>query len=299
MQPVVNIQMRRDVKAPAVDWDIQQLDLKQRNELKERLVPFLLHDEDEYRAVLSYLHMKFPDLMDVYYGDGRRFQWRYKEFPNKIDVFDNVSRKRFDMYALVYCDSERDMEPVCVGGSYFCRIGAIRNPWTHQIVPGQKINPHTTTVRAGRGYRLFVDPNYRRLGLAQDQWLTEAALYRDCDVHYQVERQTYAALKVTQSIFDNPEKCYILERRNLQLMQQNEAVKCVMDYFDHSLVRKFKALPENLRNFRNPADWRFLEREGLTIEELVAPWYDETLPQDRQRVVRKIKHEEAANRNMK
>lgn len=277
---------RTEMSVEPVQWDVERLTQSEKERIKSGLVAALIHDEDQYRAVLSYMHLKYPDLMDVYLWDGRRFQWMYKEFPDKIDIFDPVSKKRFDMYGLVYYDKERDMEPVCVGGSYFCKIGAIRNPWTHQIVPGQKINKHTTTVRAGRGYRLFVDPDYRRLGLAQDQWLTEAKLYRDCDVHYQVERQTYAALKVTQSIFDNPEKCYILERRNLELMQKHEAIKCVMDYFDSSLVRGFEALPENLKDFRNEPDWRFLEREGLTVEELVEPWYkrDRMMPEHRRRV---------------
>lgn len=255
-----------------VDWNVSTLTNDDKKRIRSRLVAALVHDEDEYRAILSYFHMKYPDLMDLFENDGKQFQWCYKTFDRKIMVFDQVSRKKFDMYGLVYYDRERDMEPVAVGGSYFRKIGAIRDPWTHHVIPGQKINKHTTTIRAGHGYRLFIDPDYRRLGLAKDQWLTEAQLYRDCDVHYQKERQTYAALKVTQSIFDRPEKCYILDRRNPHLIRDTDNVKCIMDYFDSSLVKNFRRMPENLKNFRNEPHWEFLEREGLTIEELIKPW---------------------------
>lgn len=268
----VTEEMRYIPHLDEVLWDITKASKEIKKKIKSRLVAAIIHDENEYRAILSYFHMKYPDLMDVYENDGRKFQWKYITYPNKIMVFDSVSHKKFDMYGLVYYDKERDMEPIAIGGSYFRKIGALRDPWTHQILPGQPINKHTTTVRAGRGYRLFIDPDYRRLGLAQDQWLTEAQLYRDCSVHYQRERQTYAALRVTQSIFDNPNKCYILERRRECNIKDDDNIKVVMDYFDQSLIKNFKKMPENLKNFRNDPDWRFLERENLTIKELIQPW---------------------------
>ena len=271
----VNKEMRYIPNIEPVPWNVNNLDKKTKKDIKSRLVAAIIHDEDEYRALLSYFHKKFPDLMDYEYGDGKQFQWKYLSYPDKIEVYDKVSKKKFDMYGLVYYDSERDMEPIAVGGSYFRTIGAIRDPWTHQIIPGQKINKHTTTIRAGRGYRLFIDPDYRRMGLAQDQWLTEAQLYRDCDVYYQRERQTYAALKVTQSIFDDPNKCYILNRKNVDLIRDNDNIKCVMDYRDISLIKNFRRMPKNLQNFRNEANWRFLARENLSIDELVKPWNDD------------------------
>lgn len=267
---LVDETMRYKPNVEDVIWDVKNLDKKTKKYIKSRLVASIIHTEEEYQAVIAYFHKKYPDLMDIFKDDGEKFQWCYKVFDNKIEVFDKVSRKKFDMYGLIYYDKERNMEPVAVGGSYFRKIGAIRDPWTHAIIPGQKINKHFTTVRSGRGYRLFIDPDYRRLGLAQDQWLTEAQLYRDCDVQFQRERQTYAALKVTQSIFDDPNKCFILEQRHI--IRDNDNIKCVMDYFDHSLIKKFKAMPKNLKDFRNEPDWTFLEREGLTIEELTEPW---------------------------
>lgn len=273
MSNKVNINDRfiPSIKEPT--WDIDTLSKEERNKIKDRIVVSLIHDEDEYRAILSYFHKKFPDLMDFYYGDGRKFQWRYKSFGNKITVQDSVSKKSFDMYGLVYYDSERDYEPIAIGGSYFRNIGAIRNPKTREILPGQPINKHTNTIRSGRGYRLFIDPNYRRMGLATDQWLTEAQLYRDCFVYYQRERQTHQALEVTQKMFDDPNSCYILESTsNLKFL---DYIKIVMDYRDSSLIRKFNELQDNIKDFRNEAKWNFLEREGLTIDELVKPWYED------------------------
>lgn len=272
MSKLVNKEMRYKPNIESVNWDINTANKETKKKIKSRLVAAIIYSEDEYRAILSYFHMKYPDLMDIYENDGKKFQWKYITYPNKITVFDKISKKKFDMYGLVYYDKERDMEPIAIGGSYFRKIGALRDPWNHQIIPGQKINKHTTTVRAGRGYRLFIDPDYRRLGLARDQWLTEAQLYRDCDVHYQKERQTFAALKVTQSIFDNPDKCYIIERRHKDNIRDDDNIRCVMDYFDKSLIKNFKNIPANIQKFRNEPNWRFLERENLTIEELIKPW---------------------------
>lgn len=253
-------------------WDINNLSKEEKIQIKSRLVCGLIHNENEYRSILSYMHMKYPDLMDIRKNDGKIFQWRYASFDNKIEVYDTKTKNKFDMYGLIYYDSERDMEPIAIGGSYFRSVGALRNPWTNKIIPGQKINKHTTTIRIGRGYRLFIDPDYRRMGLAQDQWLTEAELYRDCNVQFQRERQTYAALKVTQSIFDDPNKCYILNKRDLKTIRDNDNIKIAMDYNDKSLIENFNKLPENLKNFKLPANWKFLERENLTIEELIKPW---------------------------
>jgi hypothetical protein len=44
-----------------------------------------------------------------------------------------------------------------------------------------------------------------------------------------------------------------------------------MDYFDSSLIKNFKKIPLNLQDFRKEADWTFLKRENLTIEELIKP----------------------------
>ena len=264
-----------------VTWDInnlpsdKELKNKIKKEIKSRIVVSIIHSEDEYRAILSYFHMKYPDLMDYYLGDGKRFSWKYKTFENKIQVYDHVSKKKFDMYGLVYYDKERDYEPIAIGGSYFRKIGAIRDPWSHQIIPGQKVNKHFTTVRSGRGYRIFIDPDYRRLGLAKDQWLTEAQLYRDCEVQFQRERQTYAALKVTQSMFDDPNKCFILNKIRKDLIRDSDNIKCVMDYNDKSLIKNFKSMPNNMKNFRNEPHWNFLDREKLTINELIEPWKEE------------------------
>lgn len=253
-------------------WDITKATKEEKARIKSHLVPALTHDENEYRAVLSYLHMKFPDLMDYGYGDGGKFQWRYKTFKNKTIAFDEISRKPFDMYALVYYDASRDMEPVAIGGSYIRKTGAIRDPFTHQIKEDQLLNKHTSQIRCGHGYVLFVDPNYRRLGLARDQWLTEAQLYRDSNVHYQKENQTYAALMVTLSMFADKSKCHILSRTRLENIKESSNTKIIMDYFDPELEKNFENLSDNLKDFRHDFDWRFLDREHLSFDTLLEPW---------------------------
>ena len=267
---------RMETNAPKANWDINALDKSDRSKIRNRLVARLTHDENEYRAVLSYLHMKFPDLMDVGpgdgFGDGRLFQWRYHTFQGKVKAYDQVQKVDWDMYALVYYDPERDMEPVAVGGSYLRETGAIRDPYTHAVLEDQVMNKHTTKIRCGHGYVLFVDPSYRRMGLARDQWITEAQLYRDSNVHYQKENQTYAALQVTLSMFGDVSKCHVLSGTPLERVREGMNTKIIMDYFDDELVAAFNDLPKGLLDFRGRFDETFLKREGLTVEQLVKPW---------------------------
>ena len=257
------------------NWDIKTATKGEREKIKSNLVVGITYDEKEYQAVISYLHMKYPDLMDKN-PEGMNLQWHYSPRKNKLNV-SQTENKNIDMYAFCIYDKSRDMEPVSFGGSYFSLVSII-DP--DSIDNKFKLNAYGKKddngkyMARGNGYVLFVDPDYRRMGLAQDQWLIEAQLYRDCEVYYQKERQTYSALMVTRSIFDNPDKCYILEKRNLDLVNDSDNIKCIMDYRDTSLIKNFKKMPENLKDFRKPADWTFLKRENLTIEELVKPWYE-------------------------
>lgn len=255
-----------------VEWDVSNITNLEKEKIKNRLVVGITHNEDDFKAILSYLHLKYPDLMDYYIDDGKKFQWKYHVYNNKISAYDAISKNKFDMYGLVYYDILRDMEPIAIGASYLREAGGMRNPKTHKLIENQIINKHTSKIRVGHGYRIFIDPDYRRLGLAKDQWLTEAQLYRDSNIHYQKEQQTFAALKVTQSIFDDPSKCFITSNRDLNLMRNNDTIKCIMDYYDESLIKKFDELKPNLKNFRNKLDWNFLKRENLIFDELIKPW---------------------------
>lgn len=253
------------------DWDIKNLPKEIRSNIKSRLVARITHSEAEYRAVISYLHMKFRDQMDFYDDDGGKFQWRYHTFRQKVKAYDAVGRCSFDMYGLVYYDPERDMEPVAVAGSYLREAGAIRDPYTHKIKEGQDLNPHTTKIRCGHGYIMFVDPSYRRMGIAKDMWLTEAQLYRDSGVHYQKENQTYPALQVTFSMFNDRSKVHIISNNRIV---PGSNTKIIMDYFDPELEASFNNMPDGLKDFRGSLDWTFLAREGLTVESLTEPWAD-------------------------
>jgi GNAT superfamily N-acetyltransferase len=267
---MVNINDRYIPKIGNVNWDIKNIQKEEKSRIKNRLVVGITHSEQEYQAVISYLHMKYADLMDVCKDDGARLQWKYIPYANKVETVDKISGNHFGMYGLVYYDPERDMEPVVFGGSYLKKRGPLRYPKNHQIIPGQNID-RDNHIHIGHGYILFVDPDYRRLGLAESQWLTEAQLYRDSNIKYQEEIQTIDALKVTQAMFDDPAKCIILNG-NPQFARGRDCIKCAMDYTDESLIKNFNDLPENLKNFRNPLNWSFLKREHLSIEELTQPW---------------------------
>lgn len=260
-------------KCGKCDWDVQKLTRQERETIRNGLVARMTHDENEYRMVLSYMHMKFPDLMDVHPGDGKRFQWRYHTFAEKVQAYDAIGHCKWDMYGLVYYDPARDMEPVAVGGSYLREAGAIRDPYTHKLLPGQEMNRHTSRIRCGHGYVLFVDPDYRRMGLARDQWVTEAQLYRDSGVCYQKENQTYDALQVTLSLFQDPDKVHVLNRRGgVNSALPGMVTKIIMDYRDDELIRLFDALPAGLHDFRSGLDFHFMERECLHSKDLLSPW---------------------------
>lgn len=254
-----------------VDWDISDMEKDEKVKLRNRLVVRITHSEEEFQAVMSYMHMKYPDLMDKYENDGKKLQWRYIPYNEKVNAIDAISGNNFGMYGLIYYDAERDMEPIAVGGSYLKSCGPLRYSKTHSIIPGQNIDA-TGHVHIGHGYIIFIDPDYRRLGLAEAQWLTEAQLYRDSNIQYQKENQTDKSLKVTQAMFDDPEKCIILSRGKTNYAGVYTCIKCAMDYTDESLVTNFNVLGENIKDFRKPADWTFLQRENLTIEKLIQPW---------------------------
>lgn len=248
------------------NWDIKSLNKEERTNIKKRLVCGITHSEEEYQAVISYLHMKYPDLMDNN-PDGMNLQWNYAPHKNKTFVKNSKTGESFDMYAFAIYDPERDMEPISFGGSYFKahRPDEDEDP--------KFIRPDGTIVW-GHGYVLFVDPDYRRMGIASDQWLMESQLYRDCNVKYQYDIQNEASLKVTQSLFKDPNSCKIVAQGRLKQDGTRAGIRILMNYFDQELIDGFNNLEPNMKDFYKPFDWTFLKREGLTIKDLIQPWQD-------------------------
>lgn len=259
-----------------VDWDIKELSKEKRQEIAERLVIGIGHSEEDYQLVISYLHEKYWDLMDKN-PDGMNLQWRYspRNDSQKTMVHNSKTGEDFNMYFFVYYDPERDMEPVIFGGSYF---QLIKYNESYGDIPrfdyNGNLNPNGPFVQSGMGYVLFCDPDYRRMGLASNQWIQEAQLYRDCNIHYQRDIQNEHSLKVTQSIFDKPEHCLITSPGRLKNDGTRAGIRILMDYYDESLIKNFERLSDNMKEIYGPLRWNFLERENFTKEELLKPWKD-------------------------
>lgn len=260
------------------DWDISSLDKSQRKEIKRRLIVRTTTSEEEYQAVISYLHNKYPDLMDKN-PDGMNLQWHYAPRKNKLKVYNpKLDTNGFDMYAFCVYDPNRDMEPVSFGGSYFSLVNI---PKDEDIDSRFKLNaygepdPNGKYMARGNGYVLFVDPDYRRMGIAADQWTMESELYRNSNVMFQYDIQNEDSLKVTKSLFADPNSCKIVSPGRLKNDGTRAGIRILMNYFDQELIDDFANLDENMKDFYKPFDWTFLKRENLTIEDLIKPWKNE------------------------
>ena len=181
------------------------------------------------------------------------------------------------MYAFIYYDKERDMEPIAFAGSYF---------------QNSTFNGINTPV--GKGYVMFVDPNYRGLKLGQISWLSEAKYYNDMtkenggslELPLQYEIQNEYSVQSTLSCFpstenDCQESIFGNHNSNLTFISngriKNDGTRCqirlIMNYKDKNLIGSFnRVVPKNLQEIYNKPDWRFMSRENLTDEDLLKYW---------------------------
>lgn len=273
------------------DWNIHELTREDRSKIKENIKVGITTSEEEYKAVIAYMYIKFPDLFDFTTENNLSIQWKYSTHRNKSNVPANDALKEviaknkanrvamgkdigeldyqddtFDMYALVYYDTSRDNEPVLFGGSYFKEVSVIPGTPEDMILEGGK------TAYRGTGYVLHTDFNYRRMGLAVDSWITEGELYRSNGIPYQYEFQNEDSLKVTQSMFADPAKCKIVAPGRLKNDGTRSGIRALLNYTDDELVNRYNTMEDNMKDYLQPMDWSFLEREGLTIEELNKFW---------------------------
>lgn len=270
------------------DWNIKQSDGDFRNALKGRLRIALLHTEEEYQRVISYLYSKFLFEMDLTkLPDGSQnvpIQWNYRVARNKCMCKNSVTGQSQDMYAFVVYDAERDMEPIAFAGSYFKLMpvpvqvkGDALNGKYARNESGQS-DPNGAFQVVGHGYVMFVDPHYRRLGLAVDLWWAEARLYREAlNIRMQMEIQNEYSLKSTQGMFSDPSKCIVTYEGRLKNDGTRSQIRCLLDYEDQELVGSFDGMLPGLRNIYGKPDWRFLEREaknGMTLDVLNKIWSD-------------------------
>lgn len=280
------------------NWKIKEMNKDERHKILERLKVSITHNEEDYQAVIGYLHEKYPDLMDAN-PSGMNLQWKYAPHKNKTESLFNNKDEKIDMYAFCWYDPLRDNEIVSWGGSYFK---------DHKPTNDDDMVTEEGYTIWGHGYVLFVDPDYRRMGIADIQWTSEAKFYNDCyfwgipkkewdewnkntkhlpksvkhssfmdiakkcPVRYQYDIQNEDSLAVTQSMFSSPDKCKIVAEGRIKNDGTRAGIRILMDYSDKELLDKFENYPENVKNFYNDYDWSFLNRESFTKEELIKPW---------------------------
>lgn len=193
--------------------------------------------DSEYQRVIAYMYKKFPREMDLTkLPDGSSnvpIQWRYTAGKNAVNIQNLVTG---DYQSIIY-DPERDNEPVGFAGSYF-------------------------TV--GHGIVMFIDPSYRRLGLATDLWWAEAQLYRQAfKIRFQMEIQNEYSLVSTQKMFSDPSKCIITSQGRLKNDGTRAQIRCLLDYTDIDVINGWESMPGNLKTIYDSMPWNFMERENV------------------------------------
>lgn len=265
-------------------WNIKELTSEERSKLKNNLIIGLIDNEEDYKAVISYMYSKYPFEMDGLKTpetgkENVAIQWKYSTAKNKFKVFNRKTNKCQDMYAFVVYDSAKDMEPVIFAGSYF-KLGQIPYEIKDDLSNFEFkrnamgiLDAHGKYQVFGQGYVMFCDPNYRRLGLATDLWLAEAQLYREAlGIRFQREIQNEYSLISTQKMFSNPSKCIITSPGRIKNDGTRSQIRVLLDYKDTELEDSFNNMLPGLKQIYNKPDWTFLEREGLTKKELIKLW---------------------------
>lgn len=300
------------------NWNIKELPKEDRNKLRNKLVMGIVHTEEEYQTVIGYMYKKFPFEMDGIKTpengeENVAIQWNYSPYKNKVRVYNKKDSDKdiFDMYAFVYYDSERNFEPVAFAGSYFKRgiVDISDITYENELIDlKEKLNLKNNLVETalGEGYVMFVDPNYRRLGLGNFSWTAEAQLYRDIansnvnnlldnsDIYpmilpLQVEIQNEYSVQSTLSCFkptedypttidkdqllfgDHSKHLYITSNGRVKNDGSRCQIRLIMNYDDKNLIKSFDNMPKNMKEIYNKPHWEFLEREAAnnntTVEE--------------------------------
>lgn len=241
----------------APDWNIKTASKEERVKIKSRLVLRQV-SEEEYKHVIAYMYMKFPHEMDLTkLPDGTPnvpIQWRYTAGSNKRPTWNKELNRTQDMYAFIVYDEGRDREPVAFAGSYFT-IGKAHS-FDEDNIPflvdekGNK-NVNGKYQYYGNGIVMFVDPDYRRMGLATDLWWAEAELYKSLNIRYQKEIQNEYSLKSTQNMFSDPSKCIITSEGRLKSDGTRCQIRCLLDYTDKELSENFNKMLPGLQSINN------------------------------------------------
>ena len=252
------------------NWDISALSKPERCQIKSGLSISLLTTEEEYQKVIAYMYAKFPRHMDITNADNLAIQWHYSTAKRKTMVHNSVLGIDQDMYAFAIYDDNRDHEPIAFAGSYFQLIDVFADDDKNrrfECNASGKLRSEASDgpfnrQRAGFGYVMFIDPSYRRMGLATALWYAEAQLYREAlGIRYQREIQNEDSLRVTQSMFSSPDKCHILSNGRQKSDGTRAQIRILLDYTDTDVVDGFKGVSDNLKTIYREPDWTFLQRE--------------------------------------
>jgi GNAT superfamily N-acetyltransferase len=265
--------MRIESYVPTIgkpEWNIKQTSKEERSQIKGRLRIAQVTTDEEYQRVISYMYKKFPREMDLTkLPDGSEnvpIQWRYTAGKNAVMMYNSVLKIEQSMYAFVVYDSERDWEPVAFAGSYFVTgkpvvVDSANIPF---LCDAEGKTFGDSFQRIGHGIVMFVDPDYRRLGLATDLWWAEAQLYREAlGIRFQMEIQNEYSLKSTQQMFSDPSKCIITSQGRMKADGTRAQIRCMLDYTDPDLVEGWNGMPDNLKTIYEAPKWNFMKREQV------------------------------------
>ena len=217
--------------------------------IASRLIFRPIWTHEEYRAVINYMRIKHPEMTT---GD-HKIQWKYKKYPKEVKVVDKPTGIESEMAATICYDSYT-MEPVGFSGVYYrpsSQYGVIQN-----------------------GIVMFVDPNYRRMGIAQTFYTIQEEKLRRCGVRYCYEIQIGGNIQLSEK-----NGYILLNKGRLCKDGTYSQVRYLIDSEDPRSIARW----ENLKC--NPIDWitgldtTFLNNKyklgdgkPFTIEDLNSPW---------------------------
>jgi len=223
-----------------------------RMKIASRLIFRPIWSHEEYRAVINYMRIKHPEMTR---GD-HKIQWRYKQYPKEVSVVDRPTGIESKMAATICYDS-LTMEPVGFSGVYYrpsSQYGVIQN-----------------------GIVMFVDPNYRRMGIAQTFYTIQEEKLRRCGVRYCYEIQIGGNIQLSDK------NGYImLSKGRLCKDGTYSQVRYLIDSEDQKSIDRWNNLKCNPIDWESGLETTFLNNnyklgdgKPFTIAGLNSPWADQ------------------------
>ena len=229
--------------------DFSKLSKEERLEVARQILVYRpIWSHEEYRAVINYMRMKHPDMT----RGPHKIQWKYAKYQKEVEVVDGPTGIKSTMAATI-CYDAITKEPVGFSGVYYrpsSQYGVIQN-----------------------GIVMFVDPNYRRMGIAQTFYTIQEEKLRRSGVRYCYEIQIGGNIQLSDK------NGYIkLNKGRLRNDGTYSQVRYLIDSEDQKSVDRWNNLNANI-DWESGLDTEFLKNkykinngEPFTIEELNSPW---------------------------